>query len=82
MQYNSTRNAAAFIDKLGNGYSETVRKTVKEALEKKFGAENIIDVTIGLAEDNDMIVSVDYNDLDGASVGDTVDNALNSLLRS
>lgn len=79
MQYNSKKNAAPYIEKLGNGYDGIVRKTVSEALEKKFGAEKIADVTVGLGDE--MNISVEYSDLDGVSVGDTVDNALTSLLR-
>lgn len=80
MQYNSKKNAAPYIEKLGNGYDGIVRKTVLEALEKKFGAEKIADVTVGLGEE--MNISVEYSDLlEGVSVGDTVDNALTSLLR-
>lgn len=79
MQYNSKKNAAPYIEKLGNGYDGIVRKTVSEALEKKFGAEKIANVTVGLGDE--MNISVEYSDLDGVSVGDTVDNALTSLLR-
>lgn len=79
MQYNSKKNAAPYIEKLGNGYDGIVRKTVSEALAKKFGAEKIADVTVGLGDE--MNISVEYSDLDGVSVGDTVDNALTSLLR-
>ncbi len=79
MQYNSKKNAAPYIEKLGNGYDGIVKKTVSEALEKKFGAEKIADVTVGLGDE--MNISVEYSDLDGVSVGDTVDNALTSLLR-
>ena len=79
MQYNSKKNAAPYIEKLGNGYDGIVRKTVSEALEKKFGAEKIADVTVSLGDE--MNISVEYSDLDGVSVGDTVDNALTSLLR-
>lgn len=79
MQYNSTKNAAPYIEKLGNEYADIVRKTVSEALTKKFGAEKIADVTVGLGDE--MNISVEYSDLDGVSVGDTVDNALTSLLR-
>lgn len=79
MQYNSKMNAAPYIEKLGNGYDGIVRKTVSETLEKKFGAEKIADVTVGLGDE--MNISVEYSDLDSVSVGDTVDEALTSLLR-
>ena len=52
----SNADAAPYIEKLGNGYDGIVRKTVSEALEKKFGAEKIADVRVGLGDEMNISV--------------------------